>query len=427
MIAGGVFQSTLSMVDMFFVGKLGPAAIGAVGMSATILFVLGTVFMGVATATTALVARAVGAKDQKGASLIAGQSLLLTLLLSILLGIAGFTFAGDLLGLLGARGELLEVGSGYLQITLLGIFGMFSAFTAGAILRGAGDAVTPLLIGIAATTLNIILDPLLIFGLFGFPRMEVRGSALATVIAQFAAFLLGAFVLFGGKTRIRVSLKGLKPNTAIIWKMIAIGLPSSIQMSLRALMGVVLMSIVAGFGTAIIAAYTVGLRLLMVGRLPAFGFADAAATLVGQNLGAGKPARAQKSAFLSMAIALIIAGGFGIIVFAFAPWIIAFFNGDEAVVTAGARFLRITTIGFVLSAIGIVLGRALNGAGDTVTPMVITLVTLWGLQVPLAFFLSRSPGLAESGIWWTMVMASALHASLIGFWFARGKWKNRIL
>jgi putative MATE family efflux protein len=424
MMLGNIARTTFSLVDTYFVGRLGAAALTAVGVSGQILMLLSTVFMGIATASTAMVARAVGAKDQERANHVAGQSLTLTFMIAAVLTAAGYALSSDMLRLLDVTEDVVALGTGYLQVSFLGMLAALAMFMTAGILRGAGDAKTPLIIGLGAMLLNIVLDPVLIFGLCGLPELGVNGAALASVIAQVLAFVAGLVVLMGGKFGVRVTARSLIPNAATLWRMIAIGVPNTVQMSLRFLMGLVLAKIVAPFGTAVVAAFTVGNRLQMLGFMPTFALGDASATLVGQNLGAGKPERAQRSVLISVAIAVSIMAAAAACLFFLGRPLTRVFSRDAAVIEAGATFLRISAIGYIFAGVSIVLSRSITGAGDTVPPMFINLFALWGLQVPLAYWLSHFPRLAETGVWWAGVIASLTLALLAAAYFYSGRWKR---
>ena len=442
MIGATILHSIQSLVDLFFVGKLGSEAVAAVGMSGTALMVLITIFMGINIATAAMVARAIGAGDEARGSHVAGQALLLTAVFSLLVGLGGYIGSPHILRALGAQAEVMQLGTGYLHIIFLGIFFLCAIFVITGIYHGAGDAVTPLMLGVLATGCNIILNPLLIFGYWGFPAMGVRGSAIATVIARVIGVIVGIAVLMRGRSRVHLHLKDISPDVRTIWRLLAIGIPGSLQMTVRTVIRLALMTIVAGFGTPVVAAYTIGFRLRMMGLLPLFGFAGSAATMVGQNLGAARPDRSQKSACFASGLALISAGCTAVILFVFARELIALFNDAPRVIEAGVFFLRMTSIGLVTAAIGIVLSRAMNGAGDTISPLIIALVSLWGFQIPAAIYLSgvreiwgvRIPwtgffeGLAtnsETGVWYAIVLSSILQAILTVAWFSVGRWKRK--
>jgi putative MATE family efflux protein len=437
MILSMFLHSIQSLVDMFFVGKLGPASIAAVGMSGAVIWILVTAFMGVNIATVAMVSRAVGAGDEERASHVAGQALALTAVISAAVGVVGYLSAAHLLRFLGANTEVVELGTGYLHITFVGTFFLTGIFIISGVFQGMGDTVTPLLLGIVTTVCNVILDPILIFGWLGIPPMGVRGSALATVIARTVSLAAGLAIVMHGRLKIRPV--DTVPDPRTMWTIVAIGVPGALQMGIRAIMNLALMTIVAKFGTITVAAYTVGMRIRMIGLFPSFGFGGAAATMVGQNLGAGRPERSKRSAFTAAGMALAAVAAAATVFAVFAPYLVRIFNDDPGVVAVGARFLRVTAAVLVTASVSIVLGRSMSGAGDTVSPMVITLVMLWGFQIPAAVYLSGIRELwgfavpfrdlfegiaagSEDGVWYAMLAASVLQAAVTVLWFLRGKW-----
>lgn len=427
MMAGNLVRTTFSLVDYGFLGRLdeGEAAQAAVTVSGNVLFLLFTVFMGIATASTAMVSRAVGRKDQARADHVAAQSLLLTASVSIIVGAIGFIFAPELLGLLHAEGKTLAFGVQYLRILFLGVVAILSLFIGAGIMRGAGDAVTPLVISLIAAAINFILDPVLIFGLLGFPRLGVRGAAIASVTGWVVAFFIGLVVLTTGRTRVRLRLRAFRPDFRILWQIVRIGIPNAVQMSLRSLMGVVLVGLVMDFGDGAGAAFGGARRLQDMGFMLVFGISAASATLVGQNLGAGKPDRAQRSALVAMGMGLAVMGTFAVVTFAFARPLLTALGCGPGAVKIGVLLLRISAPSLVFAAVGIVLARAINGAGDTVPPMVITLVGLWAVQVPLSFLLSSIAALGVTGIWWAGVAAGFVLMSMTSAYFGSGRWKRK--
>ncbi|HOX38449.1 MAG TPA: MATE family efflux transporter [Candidatus Brocadiia bacterium] len=424
MIGGLLFQA-LSLTDMWFVGRLGTAAIAAVGVSRPVIFFLVTFFAGVGVATTAIISRAVGEGNMRKAGHGATQALILSMLASVAVTIAGMLLAPGIVLRMGAKPEVYPLAVSYMRITFLGFCTMFGMWVIGAILRAAGDSMTPLLLMLASVLINVVLDPIMIFGLLGFPKMGVAGSALATLISQAISCAIGLSLLRRGSLSVRIGIDGYKPDFPVMWRFFAIGMPSSLQMMLRSAMDIVMMSIVAGFGTAVIAGYSVGLNVRMIALTMGFGISGACATMVGQCLGAGKPDRAEKSAIKSSLLACGFMSAIALASILFAPWIIRIFDPSESVVEAGRSFLRISSYGLVTASFGIVLSNALNGAGDTVSPMVITFIGLWVVQVPLAVLLSRAPSLQEKGIWYAWVIASLVQSVMVGYWFSLGRWKAR--
>lgn len=421
LVVGDFLYTLFNIVDMFWVGKLGPSALAAVAIAGTLMMVVITFVMGIATGTAAMVSRFYGAKNEEDAAEVAAQSILLGLFAWVILAILGFFNAETILRLMGAKAEVLTLGISYLQVIFVGSITLFFFFIFVSILRGAGDALTPTLVLVLSTVINIILDPFMIFGWGPFPEMGVTGAAVATVIAQLVGVVIGMEILVKGRSHLHLHTRYFKPNWDYIVRIMKIGIPSSIQMGLRSTMGVILMSIVAAFGTFAIAAYGVVFRLIMVLMMPGFSMSNSAATLVGQNLGAGNPDRAAKSAWLTAfyyAIFMLTVGSLG---FIFAPLLVSIFNSTPEVVQIGTTFIRIVVFPHVFVAFGIVLGRSMAGAGDTISPLIITFITLVIIQLPLAIILPKFIGL--KGVWYAYLVANIAVGILAMTWFSVGKWK----
>ncbi len=425
MLIGAVLQNLQSLIDLFWVGRLGPTAVASVAMSGTILMVLFPMLMGLSTGTLALVARAVGAGNIDDASKAASQSIFLAVVLGVLTGLVGWHYSEAMFRLMRAAPDVLEAGESYLRISLLGSFTIFVLFIGSAALQGAGDTLTPTYVMAGSNVLNIVLNPLLIFGVGPFPRLGVAGSALATLIAQTVAALAVVHILFSGRAHLHVKISEWRPDFALSWRILRIGIPGSGQMLSRSLMNAAMMWIVASCGTAAVAAYGTGFRFHMIILMPAFALGGAAATMVGQNLGAGKPDRAHRAAWIATLLDVGFMAVAGVILMLFAAPLMGFFNHDADVIEIGARYLRIVSPFYLFAALGIVHGRALNGAGDSMAPMIITVVSLWGLQVPLALFLARIWQPATHGIWWAMGLAMMVNGLMMGAWFELGRWRHK--
>ncbi|OGC07027.1 hypothetical protein A3H38_03895 [candidate division WOR-1 bacterium RIFCSPLOWO2_02_FULL_46_20] len=423
MIISNLLQATYNLVNMVWVGRLGPDALAAVAMSGNILMVVMFLMMGVAIGTTAMIARFLGAKQTAEANNVAVQSLILGFIASIVLGVIGYYFSPWLLKVLGAGPDVLNLGIGYMRITFVGILVMFYMFFIAAILQGAGDAATPMIILGVSVLINAGLDPLLIFGIGIFPKMGVNGAALATVIAEAIGSLIALEILLKGRSRVRVTLKNVKVDWNMMGRILKIGIPASTQMVLRGLMGLVLVAIVARFGTQAIAAYGVGMRLSMLAMMPGFALGAAAATLVGQNLGAGKPERAVTSAWVAVGYYLIFMLFLAALFWFCAPQLMMGFNNDVEVVRIGSEFLRFIAVGNAFTAVGLILGRAIAGSGDTLPTMMFTLVSLWLVQIPLAVFLARLPAFGLSGVWLAVLIAQVILMLLNAMYFQWGGWK----
>ncbi|MBU0573776.1 MAG: MATE family efflux transporter [Candidatus Margulisbacteria bacterium] len=424
-IFGNLLQTAFNVVDMFWVGRLGPDAIAAVAMSGTILMIVMFFMIGVGTGTTAMIARFIGAKDQELADNTAMQSLTMSLIISAVLSVIGYFLSPWMMRVLGASPTVLELGSIYMQITFIGIFIMFFSFLISAILYGAGDTITPLIILGVATILNIVLDPLMIFGVWPFPAMGVAGAAWATVIARALASLMALEVIFRGRSRVHVRLSEYRLDLGLMWRILKIGIPSSAQMSLRGFMNVFLMSFVAAFGTMAVAAYGIGVRIEMIVLMPGFGFASAASTLVGQNLGARNIERARKSAWHSTLYYILLNVVLTILIFTFARQLILIFNNDPEVVKIGTQYLKISSLTYVFVSVALILNRSLVGAGDTMSAMLITFIGLWVVLVPLAWYLSKFTPLGLLGIWIAIVAAIVVQAVLNVICFEAGGWQSK--
>jgi len=424
MLVTALLQNAQSLIDLFWVGRLGAEAVAAVAMSGTVLMALFPMLMGISAGTLALVARGVGAGRTDEANAATAQSLVLAILVGAVAAVVGWLAADPMLRLLGAEPAVLAQGSAYLRISLFGSFTVFLLFIGNAALQGAGDARTPMYLMAIANIVNMILDPIFIFGLGPLPAMRVQGAALATVLAQAVAAGLSLRLLFTGRTRLYPQLQECRLYPALAWRILRIGIPGTGQMLSRSLMGLVMMRLVAACGTAAVAAYGVGLRLHMIVMMPAFALGGAAATLVGQNLGAAKPERAQRSAWLATGVDAAFMAFAAVVLAFFARNFIGAFNKVPEVVEVGVRYLRIVSPFYVFTALGVVLGRALQGAGDTLAPMIITIITLWGLQVPLAVWFSRLWQPATQGIWYAISAASVAQGLLITLWFQTGRWQK---
>jgi len=424
-MASNAFQTVLGLIDMAFVSRLGTSSIAAVGISGSVMFLIMTVAISISIGTIALIARFVGSGDSDYASRVAVQALAFGTVISIFFAVIGFFATRPLLKLLGAQPEVMELGQQYLRVMFLGVATMFLSFLANGIMQGSGDTFTPMVISGIAVAWNIIFDPLLIFGIGFFPRMGVRGAALATVMARGIGLSISIFILIKGYSRLKLQLSGFKIDFHIIWRIVRIALPSSIEMLTRSSAYFIFMKIVAIYGTVTVAAYVVGGRLDSIVWMPGFALATASSTLVGQNLGAGKPERAERSAWTTVGIYAAIMFFFGVIFYILAPTLIGFFDRSEQVIQVGTNYLRITVFGYLFLSAAIVLSRSLNGAGDTISPMLTTFVSSLGAQTTTALLFLKYTDFASDGLWFAMVIAMVVHAMIISSWFKMGRWKHK--
>jgi len=424
MTGGVLLQNLLSLVDMMFVAWLGPVAIAAVAVSGVLLGIISMLAIGVTTGCTALVAQAVGAGNREGAQRAAAQSLLLSGALSVAVAAAGLPLAGPLLRMLGAQPDVVARGVPYLRIVAGCSFTMVLSFTFASAVRGAGDAVTPLKVMIVANVINIFLDPVLIYGLYGMPALGVAGSALASVLASFVAMGLLARVFFAGRHRhFHLRLHHLRPHWPTIARILRIGVFGSGQMLIRNISAVGMVRIVAPFGAVALAAYGVGMRLWFAVLMPGIGFGTAAATLVGQNVGARKPRRAVKAGWAIAGMWAAVSAALSVGFLVWAERMIAVFNSSPEVVATGASFLRWTAATFVFTAMSVVLGRAMTGAGDTFWPMLITGVAMLACRIPLAYALAAAWG-EVSGVWAAMAASNVVQGVLFTAAFLWGRWQR---
>jgi putative MATE family efflux protein len=409
--------------DTYWVGQLGSAALAAVTISVSIRWMINSLSNGLGIGGMAVVARRIGEKDRAAAEHATWQTILLGLIAAVVLGAVGLLLARPLLTLLGADVQVLPLGMDYLRVTFAGLFTLVLLFVINSLLRGAGEARIAMVVLFLATAVTVVTEPILVFGLGPIPALGVAGSAWAWVLGFGAGVVLQFVVLLRGRLRIGINLRRLRPDFPLMVRIIRIALPSTVQMALRSSSRLAILALVGLYGTFATAGYGVANRMLLIALIPSFGLGNAAGTLVGQNLGAGRPKRAEQSAWWVTAYA----GGYNAVVAALlvlsAQPLVAFFDPTQPVVDIGGVCLRIVAPSLVASGIGIVLARGFDGAGNTVPAMVVNLLSLWALEVPLAYFLSRWMGV--TGIWWGRAVANIANGVLFAIWFRLGRWKRR--
>jgi putative MATE family efflux protein len=413
------------VLDAYWIGRLGSAALAAVTIGTTVRWVLNSLANGLGTGGMAVVARRIGAGDEESAGHAAGQTLLLALGASLLLGGSGLAVARPLLILLGADAAVLPLGLPYLRVALGGVFTLVLSFVINAMLRGAGEARLSMRVLMLSTTTTVLLEPALILGLGPLPPLGVVGSAWAFVAGYGAGLILQAVLLVQGRARIRIHLRHLRPDLSLMVQIVGIALPSTVQMTLRSSSRLAILALVGLYGTFATAGYGVANRLLLIALIPCFGLGNAASTLVGQNLGAGQPERGERSAWWVSAYAagyMVVAAA---VLTIFAPSLLALFDPTPQVVAFGAEYLQVVAWSEVASAVGVVLARGFDGAGNTVPAMTINLISLWGFEVLAAFGLSRWLGWGITGVWWGRALANLANGLGFGVWFRRGEWKQK--
>lgn len=418
-----VMESIFVIADIFFVSRLGANAVATVGLTESMMTIIYAISIGLGTATTSLVSRRIGEKNPDAASVAAFQAILTGIIVSLLIGIPGAFFSKKLLGMMGASQPIVEIMSGYTTIMLGGNIVIMMLFIINAIFRSAGDAAVAMKVLWIGNIINIILDPCLIFGLGPFPHMGVTGAAVATTIGRGTAVLVQFYLLFFGKKRIRLSIKHLEVNLRIMLKLLKLSIGSIGQNLIGTTSWIALVRIISMFGSEVVAGYTIAMRIIGFTLLPSWGISNAASTLVGQNLGAKKPARAEKAVWVTGWINMILLGIIGLILVLFPEIFIRIFIGNETVVKSGVLGLRIVSIGFVAYGLGMVLVNSFNGAGDTSTPLKINIFAFWCIEIPLAWLLAIKAGFNEEGVFIAIVVAESLMTLIAWLVFRRGKWK----
>jgi putative MATE family efflux protein len=374
---------------------------------------------------TAVVSRRIGEKDGEAASVAAVQVIALGLLLSAAIGIFGYIFAHPLLALMGAEAGVLGAPAGYTTVMLTGCGSVVMLFLNNAIFRAAGDATVAMRVLWLANGINIVLDPMFIFGIGPFPEMGVAGAAVATTIGRSAAVLVQLWLLVRGSGRIQIGWRHLRLAPAVMWSVCRVSGTGLIQILVDTTSWVVLVRLIAAFGSPAVAGYTIGIRTVLFAILPAWGLSNAAATMVGQALGAKKPERAEAAVWTACRYNLWFLGGIGALFVIFAPQIVGIYTSDPAIVPGAIACLRIVSIGFPLFAFGMVLTQAFNGAGDAWTPTWINVACFWMWQMPLAYFLALSWGMGPSGVYWAVMIAFSTLALVSAAVFRRGRWKGQ--
>ena len=418
-----VMESVFVIADIFFVSRLGADAVATVGITESMVTIIYAIAIGLGTATTSMVSRRIGEKHNEEASRTAFQAIMTGLFVSLLIGVPGALFAERLLDLMGASQNIIGNMSGYTRIMLGGNVVIMMLFIINAVFRSAGDAAVAMKVLWIGNIINIILDPCLIFGLGPFPQMGVTGAAVATNIGRGTAVLVQIYLLFFGRKRIRLSVKQLTIDFRIMLKLLTLSFGSIGQYLISTTSWIALVRIISIFGSEVVAGYTIAIRIIGFTLLPSWGISNAASTLVGQNLGAKKPDRAEKAVWVTGWVNMILLGTIGLILIIFPDFFIRLFISNENVIKSGILCLRIVSMGFIAYGLGMVLVNSFNGAGDTSTPLKINIFTFWMVEIPLAYILAIKTGLNEEGVFIAIVLAETLMTLIAWLVFRRGKWK----
>jgi putative MATE family efflux protein len=404
---------------------LGSEALAAVTIGVSIRWVVTSLANGLGVGGLAMVARRIGERDRAAADHATWQTILLALAVCCLLGGLGLLLARPLLLLLGAEAEVLPLGLSYLRISFGGLFTLILVFAINALLRGAGEARLAMIALFLTTAVTVALEPILVFGWGPLPALGCNGSAWAIVLGYGAGLVLQLVVLLLGRARIAINFRKLGPDLRLMGQILRIALPSTLQMTLRASSRLAIMALVGLSGTFATAGYGVANRLLLVALVPTFGLGNAGGTLVGQNLGAREPARAERSAWWVSGYCAVYVAVVAALLVGFARPLVSLFDATPQVVEIGAQCLRVVAPSMIASGIGVALARAFDGAGNTRPAMTINLVTLWGMEVPAAYALLRWLGLGVNGVWWGRAVANVANGLLFALWFRRGRWQRQ--
>lgn len=427
MVLEMMMESLFGLVDVFFVARLGASAVAAVALTESMLTIVFSVAIGLSAATTAMVARRIGEKRAEAAGQAAVQALLLGLLAAVVTGVVGLLMAPRLLAMMGAEAEVIEGGATYTTIMLTSSLVIYYLFLINAVFRGAGDAAFAMRALWLANGINIILDPCLIFGLGPFPELGLTGAAVATTIGRGCGVIYQLWVLSSGRGQFKIGWPQLRLNLPILTRLMRVSSTGILQFLVATSSWVGMIKILSTFGSEVLAGYAIAIRLVVVAILPSWGMCNAAATLVGQNLGAGRPQRAERSVWLTGFYNLCFLGSVGLVFVIFARPLVGLFTDDPEVLRYGAQCLRWVSFGYLFYAYGMVMPQAFNGAGDTVTPTFINLLCFWMVQIPLAYVLALRLDFGPVGVFAAIPIAEALMAVVSILVFRRGKWKSQVI
>src|SRR5215471_9353202 len=425
MVLEMALESLFAVVDVFWVGRLGADAIATVGLTESMLSLVMAIGFGLSLSTTAMVARRIGEKDPAGAAVAGVQAIVIGLALSAMVGLPCLFYAPNLLRLMGASPQIVATGSGYARIALGGGGVIMMLFLNNAIFRGAGDAAIAMRLLWVSNIINLILDPCLIFGWGPFPKLGVTGAALATFTGRSIGVIYQFYRLLKGTERIRVLTRQIRVHLDVLWRLIRVSFTGILQFAIAHTSWIGLVRIVSTFGAAAIAGYTIAIRIVIFVILPSWGLSNAAATLVGQNLGAGKPDRAEKAVWRTGIYNMIFLGTVGVLFIIFAEPIVRMFISDPEVVKLGAACLRIVSYGNLGYAYFMVMMQAFNGAGDTITPTIVNFFGFWLFEIPLAYVLAKPLGMHSNGVFFSIAIAESAMAAASAILFKQGKWKKQ--
>ena len=420
-----LLQSAYQLTDAFWVGRLGPAEVAAVSISMPVTFLVIAIGAGLAMAGATLAAQYMGAGRKDEVDKVSAQTLLMVMVVSTFLGTCGYLLSPHFLTLLKVEPEVYSNALSFMHVSFIGVIFVFTFNMFQALMRGIGEVRIPLLIVLGTVLLNLVLDPLFIFGYGSLPGLGVTGAALATLVTQALAAIIGIGILLKGRHGIHVRLCYFIPDYSYIRRAFFLGIPGSVDLSARALGQIIMSFLVASFGTVTIASYGVGNNILMFVTIPALGLGMAISTLVGQNLGAGQIERASQAAFTGAIWGFVSLTLVGILSFFLAPQIIAFFVPEQPeVIATGAEFVEVMALTWGGMAVQVCITGAFRASGNMINAMVLSLLSQWMFLFPIAFILSKHTALGKTGIWWAFAATNILIGIVSICWLARGNWKH---
>ncbi len=424
MILEMIMESIFAVVDMLYVSIIGVNAVAIVGLTESVITLVYAVAIGLSMAATAIVSRRIGEKNPEVASQTAVQVIFLGILVSIVIAVIGIMFPKDILQLMGGEPDLIEEGYGFTQILFSGNVTIMLLFLINAVFRGAGDASVAMRVLIVSNVLNLILDPIFIFGFGPVPAYGVKGAAIATTIGRGVAVVFQLFILFYGWSRIKIGFRDLVWRAKEILNIIKVSLGGIGQFIIGTSSWLFLMRIMSEFGSEVLAGYTIAIRIILFTLMPAWGMSNAVATLVGQNLGANKPDRAEQSVWKTGKYCAIFMGIVCVFYLVFAPEIMTIFTSETDVIEHGSLCLRVFTSTYIFFAYGMVVTNAFNGAGDTLTPTWLNLISFWIFQLPFAYFTAITFEFGPFGVFLTVALAQVVLTLSSKYWFKKGRWKT---
>ncbi|MFC1921222.1 MATE family efflux transporter [Chloroflexota bacterium] len=413
------------IIDMIWVGRIGAASIAGVGVAGIVMMLLMVSIFGLSTGARAMVSRFIGAGDAKGANHVAQQAFVISGVCSLVLAVIVIFLAEPILILFGLEPDVVHQGAAYLRIQLAGSVVMSFWVMAEMIMYASGDGATPMKISVVARFVHLIFAPCFVLGWWIFPQMGVSGAAIANVISYFAGAVLGLWALFRGRTRLQLTMKNFHIDLNTIWRMVKIGIPASVSGIQRSLGNLALMWLIIPFGTLAVAAHGLSQRIEGILFMPSMGLGMASGVLVGQNLGAGQPERAEKSGWLATGLVTCIMIAGSMIILLWAEGIIRIFSSEPGLVEIASTFLRIAAAGYLMIGFNIVLMNSISSAGDTLPPMIISLAMTWLTQLPLAYFLPKITNLGVLGVRWAIVMGLFVASVAFITYFRLGRWKRK--